>query len=87
MRNGIMISSIFAGIIAVSGGCTEAPKTQVKADQCLRVELFQQCMQAIPAGPKVTHENDWEEVIEACESAAYYQSLRTISSIVPECST
>lgn len=85
MRKGIMISSIFAGIIAVSGGCAGAPRNQTAADQCLRVELFQQCMQVIPAGPKVTHDNDWHEVIEACESAAYYQSLRTISGIAPEC--
>jgi hypothetical protein len=46
------------------------------ADQCLRIQLFKDCMAALPAGPKSAHYNDWSEVVEACESAAYYQSIR-----------
>lgn len=55
------------------------------ADQCLRRELFQSCMKALPAGPQSTHYNDWDEVVKQCENAAYYQSLRKTAHIKPEC--
>ncbi len=54
-------------------------------DQCLRARLFEQCLKALPAGPEATKYNDWDEVVAACESAAYYQSLRAASTIKPEC--
>lgn len=45
-------------------------------DQCLRTELFQQCLDKVPAGPISSHYNDWGEVASECESAAYHQSIR-----------
>ena len=54
-------------------------------DQCLRTELFQQCMKALPAGPQATKYNDWDEVVRACDSAAYYQSKRARNTIKAEC--
>lgn len=37
-----------------------------------RERLFVQCMSLVPPGPRVTHYNDWAEVIDACDSRAYY---------------
>lgn len=56
-------------------------------DQCLRQEIFKQCLVNAPKGP--THltaaGNDWDEFISQCDSAAYYQSIRIKSTIKPEC--
>lgn len=54
-------------------------------DQCMRAELFSACMHALPAGPMSSQYNDWDEVVTACESAAYRQSLRSAQHIKPEC--
>lgn len=66
-------------------GCNQEPSNG--PDQCLRQEIFKQCVANIPKGP--THltatGNDWDEVISACQSAAYYQSIRIKSTIKPEC--
>jgi len=82
----------YAGLIAGAslltaglGGCNLPEVTQ--ADQCMRREIFMQCMAALPAGPKATMYNDWDEVVSQCESAAYYQSLRAKSQIKQECRT
>ena len=80
----------YAGLIAGAslltaglGGCTnEDPQ---KPDQCMRREIFMQCMAALPAGPKATMYNDWDEVVGQCDSVAHYQSLRRESPIKPEC--
>ena len=80
----------YAGLIAGAslltaglGGCKEAEPSN--RDQCMRREIFQECMKALPAGPKATMYNDWNEVVAECESVAYYQSLRRTSQIKPEC--
>ena len=54
-------------------------------DQCLRADLFQQCLKSLPAGPGSTKYNDWDEVVKECEAAAYRQSLRNLIVIKPEC--
>lgn len=72
-------------IIALSG-CGDFDKTDYpKPDQCIRVERFDACMKALPAGPVSTHYNDWDEVVLECEAAAYRQSLRKQSQIKKEC--
>lgn len=49
-------------------------------------ELFKQCMSILPKGPEhVVNSNDWDEVVNSCESAAYYQSVRAYSAIKQEC--
>ena len=65
----------------LSGGCMEI----TGPDQCLRREIFQQCMKALPGGPQATMNNDWSEVVNKCESAAYYQSLKKKKHITAEC--
>jgi hypothetical protein len=56
-----------------------------QVDQCMRRDLFTQCMKTVPIGPTTVKYNDWEEVVQACENAAYYQSLRKTEFIKPEC--
>ena len=56
-----------------------------QADQCIRREVFKECMKSLPAGPASTRYNDWDEVVKACEETAYYQSVRPTSVIKEEC--
>ena len=65
-------------------GCAK-PEEISAHDQCLRVELFQQCMASLPAGPVATKYNDWDEVVAQCERVAYFQSIRPRLGIKPEC--
>ena len=55
------------------------------ANQCLRRELFNECMKMLPAGPVATKYNDWDEVVAECGSQAYYMSHRKESTIPPGC--
>ena len=71
--------SLLTAVLA--GGCTET----TGPDQCLRREIFQQCMKALPASPQATKYNDWDEVVAQCESVAYYQSRRKKTQITEEC--
>ena len=66
-------------------GCEPDPKKFEIAygyDQCERPKLFQQCMTNLPAGPQATKYNDWDEVVEACEDAARYQSYRADKNVI-----
>jgi hypothetical protein len=73
-------------ILLALAGCDKPAYVQDwGADQCQRRELFLACMKALPAGPQSTHYNDWDEVVKQCDSAAYYQSLRKLVHIKPEC--
>lgn len=67
------------------GGCGEPSPRATMRDQCLRQSIFLQCLAALPAGPKATMYNDWDEVVSSCESAASYQALRPSFAIKPEC--
>lgn len=74
----VIISSVF---LTACDAPNNAP------DQCLRQEIFKQCVANLPKGP--THltaaGNDWSEVIQQCDSTAYLQSIRIKSTIKPEC--
>jgi hypothetical protein len=70
----------FAGLALAS--CEESGPDKVnyglplyQTDQVLRAKLFKECMGLLPEGPKKTTYNDWDEVVSACGSQAYYQSL------------
>ena len=54
-------------------------------DGSIGVSTPDQCMRALPAGPVAPQYNDWDEVVTACESTAYRQSLRGAQHIKPEC--
>lgn len=57
----------------------------VVIDQCLRVQLAQQCMKDLPAGPVVALYNDWSEVVAECDNNAVWQAKRRRHSVKPEC--
>lgn len=54
-------------------------------DQCMRREIFAQCMKLLPKGPVTTRANDWDEVVHECDNAAYGQSARKALFVKPEC--
>jgi hypothetical protein len=70
-------------LVLIISGC-DIPEQPI-VDQCLRVELFQNCLKIIPAGPTTVVSNDWAEVVDECETTAYYQSKRLREFIKPEC--
>lgn len=62
------------------------PIVKRNPDQCLRRELFNECLKALPSGPLSTAtSNDWDEVVDACREHAYYTSIRNVEQIKPEC--
>lgn len=74
---------IMLAISILFSGCTDEQKSG--PDQCLRAQLFKDCMESLPAGPQETKYNDWAEVVEECNDTAYYQSIRPFSVIKKEC--
>ena len=70
--------------LVLMAGCSE-PAQMPTPDQCLRSTLFQACMKSLPAGPQSTQYNDWDDVVDSCASAAYYQSLRPKAQITEQC--
>jgi len=54
-------------------------------DQCLRRELFTECMKLLPGGPVATHYNDWDDVVSECRSYAWGVSMRLQSQVKKEC--
>lgn len=67
-------------------GCEINTAPTPMPDQCLRAQLFDQCMKNIPKGPERTAgSNDWDEVVDSCQQASYYQPLRAAESIKKEC--
>lgn len=78
--------ALMGAVAILSSGCEQsAPVVDRGVDQCLRREIFKECLQIVPAGPQSTVTNDWSEVIDECQSAAYYQALRRQEQIKPEC--
>jgi len=74
---------IFASLMILAG--CEPIEPRSSTNQCLRTELFNQCMVKLPAGPLATKYNDWDEVVSECGSQAYYQAQRLTSTIPMEC--
>lgn len=44
-------------------------------DKEVQARIFTDCMKVLPAGPKETVYNDWDEVVDSCRAAAYEQSI------------
>jgi len=67
-------------------GCDSPASVPIReCDQCMREQIFKECLALVPKGPERTTYNDWYEVVSECESAAYWQSLRRVENIKPEC--
>jgi hypothetical protein len=74
------VLSLAVAVLALVG-C--APDQQT--DQCMRRVVFKECMAALPAGPLSTKYNDWDEVVQQCDTTAAYQSKRPRRFIAPQC--
>lgn len=82
MRKAIII----IGALFALSGCSDVlpkPSPEWQPNQAKRQEFFLACMNALPAGPQKTQYNDWDEVVEACQSASYYQSLYCVANCPP----
>lgn len=53
---------------------TGCDRPEYATNQTLRTEIFFRCLQSLPAGPVETKYNDWAEVVNECETAAYHQA-------------
>lgn len=74
--------------LLVLAACTDVappPAERAVYDQCLRAELFQECLKALPAGPLATKYNDWDEVVSECRTTAKNLSLRKAKTVKEEC--
>jgi ABC-type uncharacterized transport system auxiliary subunit len=63
-------------LVALLCGCDSRSET----DQCLRADLFNQCVQALPRTSGNTG-----DAVRVCMVASDYQALRQIKFIKPEC--
>jgi hypothetical protein len=73
---------LVAALVVLAGCDVYVPDWQ--SDQKLRQQLFTQCLGNIPAGPSTAVYNDWAEVVQACEEAAYMQSRYDANASKPE---
>jgi len=61
--------------VVLLAACDGPKYAQYEVDQKERQRIFKECMAALPAGPtQVGTSNDWDEVVEACDSAAADQA-------------
>lgn len=69
----------FAALLLLAG-CAQSPDelNQKARRGFLRHQYFVECMKLLPAGPVTTRYNDWDEVVSACDTAAYYQSIQAV---------
>ena len=62
--------------------------SRATTDQCMRAVLFKECLTALPKGPEsVTTSNDWDEVVDECDSTARRMSQRPEKFVKEECRT
>ena len=79
-----LANKILLTALLLLAGCTE-PSEMMQHDQCLRREIFMQCLAAVPKGPNSTVRDSWADVVNECENAAAYQALRKAAHIKQEC--
>ena len=77
---------LFSVLLLAACGKDDKPFIDERvANQCLRRELFNECMKMLPAGPVATKYNDWDEVVAECGRQSYYMSQRKESTIPAGC--
>jgi len=57
----------------------------IVVDQCNRQTLFLRCLSTVPTGPQATEKSDWADVVDNCETSAFYESIRPKKYTKPEC--
>ena len=83
-----MYKIIFLSVLLVGcgGGGVPSSTTPIK-DACLQKIYFDDCMEALPAGPTSTKYNDWSEVIAECTDTAKILAYRQTKNVKEECKT
>jgi hypothetical protein len=73
---------ITALMLAVLCGCEQSEKNLILDYRAReRQRVFTDCLKNTPQGPVSVHNsNDWSEVIDSCDSAAYYQT----NALIPQ---
>ena len=84
MKYLIIAMALLLGACSEEGVARSNPN-EVVTDQCLRAKLAQQCLKDAPAGPMAAKYNDWDEVVNQCDTNAMYQSRRRRQYVLPEC--
>lgn len=79
----VALMAIF--LFACNDQSAKKQETGSDIDQCLRREIFVECMQNIPKGPIESYSNDWDEVISECAEFARRSSFRKLEYIKQEC--
>lgn len=83
MKHAITIAAL---LLAGCGDDRKPNPNEIVTDQCLRIRLAQQCMEQLPKGPThVGTSNDWDEVVNQCDTNAYYQAKRLRKFVPEEC--
>jgi hypothetical protein len=85
-----MLKRILVLAALALSACTPQDAQKIKEvrviDQCLRTQIFKDCLVVVPKGPeRIANSNDWEEVVTACADAAMYQSVRQAGQVKAEC--
>ena len=73
------MKAILIAVVMILAGCDSSSKSH---DQCIRSEIFQQCISVVK--DKNMNGKD-ADVIKECDTAAYYQSIRNEAVVKPEC--
>jgi hypothetical protein len=77
-QRGSGVKAILLVLLVAVAGCERKPvpedMTLAEARALYRVERFEACMKALPAGPAQTKYNDWAEVVSECDMVSYYQA-------------
>lgn len=83
MKNTLIILSL----LALSGCSFERGESEYTFNQCVRQDLFKQCMTNVPKGPErlTGAGNDWDEVISECNASARQMAWRKRVTIPIEC--
>jgi len=77
---------IYSLIVLILAGCdTSVTEPLYSHDQCLRREIFNQCLANVPKGPQATVRDSWASVVDECDSAANHISYRLTSQVKVEC--
>lgn len=84
MKYAIIIAALLLSACSEEG-VAHNHGNDVVTDQCLRAKLAQQCMKDLPKGPMAPKYNDWDEVVNQCDTNAMYQSRRRRQYVAPEC--
>ena len=75
LKKATLLALIFSvGLVA---GCDFMPTWRV--DRKLQQDLFFKCLDKLPAGPRKTKYNDWDEVIAECGNQSRSMANKCIS--------